>query len=514
MPRISVIIPVYKAEKYLCRCVESIIFGEEQDLEVILVEDCSPDESWKLCQQLARKYAKVKCLRNERNSGVSYTRNRGLDAATGTYVLFVDSDDWVSGSYAKTLIETQEANPGKLVVCGFHFIDETARSRCIYGNSDVLSVRKQDFFLLDDMVLLQQLWNKVFSLELIRQAGIRFDETLSMGEDYRFVLDVLEASACQACVIIPKPLYYYIRWDHASLMSNWSSSENFEREWKQLEQLRGICGVEKVEEHRIKAMKERQLYRIATDRRLSGKGRREALRNMMHGEVPLKCYWKLYKCRFGNGYHQFKVAALRLRSRIRVKLEVCKSNRTVRIKRKQLRVSGFTVISQNCIGGVFCHDMGLPFQSPTVNLSFSANDFIRFVENLEHYLSLEPEFYWDEEYPVGRLGDLKLHCVHYDTCTQAWEDWERRKKRVELNKVLVLATDRDGFDAALFERWKQISYPKVLFTARQEFADHPDSVYFPEYQKLGCVPNLIPKRGFYKGELLMCRANRVGASEQ
>lgn len=514
MPKISVIIPVYKAEKYLQKCVESIILGEEQDLEVILVEDCSPDESWKLCQQLAQKYAKVKCLHNERNSGVSYTRNRGLDVATGTYVLFVDSDDWVSGSYAKTLIQTQEANPGKLVVCGFHFIDETSQSRCIYGNTDVLSVKKQDFFALEEIVLLQQLWNKVFSLELIRQAGIRFDETLSMGEDYRFVLDVLEAAACQECVIIPKPLYYYMRRDNASLMSNWSSSENFAKEWELLEQLSRICGSETVKEHRIKVMKDRQLYRIATDRHLSDKAKREAIRSVMNGKVTLKCYLNLYRYLFGDTYHHFKMAVSRLRFRIAFKLEVCKSNHTVRIKRKQLRSSSFSVISQNCIGGVFCHDMGLSFQSPTVNLSFSANDFIRFVENLEHYLSFEPEFYWDEEYPVGRLGDLELCCVHYDTSTQAKEAWERRKKRVDINKILVLATDRDGFDAATFERWKNIPYPKVLFTARKEFADHPDSVYFPKYQKRGCVPDLIPRREFYKDQLLMRRANQAGASEQ
>ena len=97
MPKISVIIPVYKAAGTLRRCVESIIFGEEQDLEVILIEDCSPDSSWDVCRQLAQEYSHVRCLQNDQNRGVSYTRNRGMDAATGQYILFVDSDDWVSG---------------------------------------------------------------------------------------------------------------------------------------------------------------------------------------------------------------------------------------------------------------------------------------------------------------------------------------------------------------------------------------------------------------------------------
>jgi uncharacterized protein (DUF1919 family) len=115
---------------------------------------------------------------------------------------------------------------------------------------------------------------------------------------------------------------------------------------------------------------------------------------------------------------------------------------------------------------------------------------------------------------VGRIGELEIHYMHYHTCAQAKEDWERRKKRVDLNKILVLTTDRDGFDMAAFERWKKLPYPKVLFTAKKEFADHPDSVYFPKYQKLGCVPDLIPKREFYKDGLLMRRVNQTGASER
>ena len=71
MPKVSVVIPVYKAEGMLRRCVESIIFGEEKDLEVILIEDCSPDGSWNLCQQLALEYSRVICLQNDQNRGVS-----------------------------------------------------------------------------------------------------------------------------------------------------------------------------------------------------------------------------------------------------------------------------------------------------------------------------------------------------------------------------------------------------------------------------------------------------------
>lgn len=509
MPKISVIIPVYRAEKYLRRCVESILLGEERDLEVILVEDCSDDGSWELCQLLAEEYEQVICLRNDQNRGVSYTRNRGIDAASGTYVLFVDSDDWVSGSYVKTLIEIQEANPERLVVCNYHFIDESSQSRCIFGVPETTVINIQNLYSMDGSMLLQQLWNKVFSLEQLRRTGIRFDESISMGEDYQFVLDVLEAADYQGCVAVAQPLYYYIRRDNQSLMNSWAFTRNFPREWKQLEQLCRICGMQTVDADRLLKLKERQIYHVVTSRGLSEKLKRQKVLEIMEGKVTLSCAWLQFKYRLIDGYYRLKRSVDSLWLRLSTKLTSFRSKNTVRINRKQFQNGEFSVIAQNCIGGVLCHDMGIPFLTPTVNLFFSATDFLRFVENLESCLSVEPELHWGEEYPVGRIGELEIHYMHYHTCAQAKEDWERRKKRVDLNKILVLTTDRDGFDMAAFERWKKLPYPKVLFTAKKEFADHPDSVYFPKYQKLGCVPDLIPKREFYKDNLLLHKVNQT-----
>jgi uncharacterized protein (DUF1919 family) len=156
--------------------------------------------------------------------------------------------------------------------------------------------------------------------------------------------------------------------------------------------------------------------------------------------------------------------------------------------------------------------MQMEFQSPTINLFMEAADYIKFVCNLEHYLNVELILRWGEEYPIGMLDDIKLMFVHYDTCQQARQAWERRKKRVDLNKVLVLATDRDGFDEAVFEQWQSVSYPKLLFTARKEYSKHPDSLYFPKYQGHGCIPDLIPKREFYRDHMLIHKANGVNQS--
>lgn len=105
MPKISVIVPVYKAERYLERCVRSILSQTMTDFELILVDDASPDTSGSLCDQLARSDSRVVVIHKPRNDGASAARNTGLDTARGTYVTFCDCDDMVSPSWLAHLLE-------------------------------------------------------------------------------------------------------------------------------------------------------------------------------------------------------------------------------------------------------------------------------------------------------------------------------------------------------------------------------------------------------------------------
>lgn len=158
--------------------------------------------------------------------------------------------------------------------------------------------------------------------------------------------------------------------------------------------------------------------------------------------------------------------------------------------------SHVTIISQNCIGGVFYHDMEKPFLSPTVNTFIPEPDFLRMVLNLQDYMAQKLEVHWSGEYPIGTLGDIKIHFVHYHTCEEAEESWNRRTARINYEKILVLCTDRDTFDDHVYSLWKQVPYPKVLFTANDCYTE--DAVYFPEYSHLGCIADLIPGRKFYR----------------
>lgn len=501
MPKISVIVPVYGAEKTLVKCVESLVYGEERDLEILLIEDCSKDGSWALCQELAQEFPQVKIFRNEENRGVSATRNRGLEQATGEYILFVDSDDWVRGDYARVLLEATQTNPGSLVVCGYTFIDHTQQLRHIYGLPQG-KLPKRRFFRLSEEILLQQLWNKIFIRSVIEKAKIRFDESISMGEDHQFVLDYIRASGVEECLLVGQPLYYYIRWNSGSLMSHWGKLSNFEKTLSRVEQLRELTGDNLSANNQLRAIRQQYVHILRDNSTMSNREKHREMEKIM-GSDPIPSSHGQARASLGRLRRILRRRWERLANGVRFRLASGK----IKAARKKFRCKDRTIISQNCIGGVFSHDMKEQFRSPTVNLYFSAEDFLKLVENLEDYLKLELVGGPFEEHPVGMLGDLKVHFVHYSTFREAREAWNRRLQRVDLEKILVLSTDRDGFSPALFQRWQAIAYPKVLFTADRQYADHPDSVYFPKYAGEGCVGDLIPKREFYKNGKLLSTVN-------
>ena len=216
----SIIIPVYNAASTLKKCVESIVFGSFRDIKVILVEDHSSDDSWTLCQRLQSQYKNVVCVQNETNSGVSHTRNTGLAFAEGEFVLFTDSDDWVSGKYAEKLIRAAREYKDAMPICGLHFHEDVAGYKSDYiwqpdGERTYLIPRTQ-LFDLAERFLLQQIWNKVFRRDVIETHHLRFDEKQSMGEDFQFVLDYLEAGGIENCLVLNETLYYYIRANSTS----------------------------------------------------------------------------------------------------------------------------------------------------------------------------------------------------------------------------------------------------------------------------------------------------------
>lgn len=186
LPRISVIVPIYNAEKYLRRCINSILVQEFNDFELILVDDGSKDSSKCICEEFAQKDSRVRVL-HQKNRGVSTARNLGIDNAVGEWIVFIDSDDWVETNYFSALIVGEI---GDLCVCnckvegadyicsqvvedGFH--DKVFLSNAMYSGAFFRGVYLGP-------------WCKLFRKSIVDRFKIRFDANVSSGEDSLFVL--------------------------------------------------------------------------------------------------------------------------------------------------------------------------------------------------------------------------------------------------------------------------------------------------------------------------------------
>lgn len=212
---VSVIVPVYKSERTLRRCVESLKAQTEEELEVILVDDGSPDQCPLICDSLAREDGRIRVIHKE-NGGVSSARNEGIRAAQGAYVAFVDSDDYVEPDYCRSMREALEQTGGKLAVCGYHHH---------YVGADVEKIPKRDMELLDlyGSGFLNMPWNKLF----LREGLGSFPEQLSLGEDLLFNLEYLRwcrrgagGGRTSWLAVIEQPLHHYIQEESGQTLSS------------------------------------------------------------------------------------------------------------------------------------------------------------------------------------------------------------------------------------------------------------------------------------------------------
>lgn len=221
--KVSIIIPVYQASDTIIRCVESLEKNTYKNLQVILVEDCSGDKTIEVCRELEKKYDNVVCIENLENHGVSYARNRGLDYADGTYLMFVDSDDYVESDYVETMVSACTQDGNIMPICGYVNHDEKQNGRTDnFLPGDEQEKIRQSINLMSELYekrMLQIIWNKVFLLEVIKEHHIKFNERMFIGEDFKFLLEYLKNAKIQEFLFINKALYHYMRDNENSLMS-------------------------------------------------------------------------------------------------------------------------------------------------------------------------------------------------------------------------------------------------------------------------------------------------------
>ena len=195
MPYISIIVPVYNAERYLHKCVDSVFNQTFIDWELVLVDDGSPDNSGSICDEYAGKDSRIKCI-HKSNGGVSSARNTGLDNATGDFVTFLDSDDYIGPDYLASFARNSQYD---LIFTGIHRVGSV--DYCMFGEEEILFPTAQSLVLemkesSDDdgrsLGGLSCVACKALRRSIIEQNHIRFHENMIYGEDTIFVYECIQ----------------------------------------------------------------------------------------------------------------------------------------------------------------------------------------------------------------------------------------------------------------------------------------------------------------------------------
>lgn len=287
---ISVIVPVYNAAKYLTKCIDSIINQTYQNVEIILVDDGSTDGSGEICDRYARRDARVKVI-HKRNGGVSSARNCGLDAATGSFVTFVDSDDYLELSFAKMISDDMNEDTD---IALYSMIQQKKNGEVIGGH-----IYSEDIFIINSMVG-QQLYQInvatpvaiAFRCSIINDNNLRFQQNYPMGEDSLFSQQYLLLIS-KGVRLSSQVVYHYVRWNPDSLSNKYV--ENIEDIYtsisevqEQLEEKYGATYVYVPKEKLVATMAIQNLY--ANQCPLNRKQRLARIRHYMDDEATQKAF--------------------------------------------------------------------------------------------------------------------------------------------------------------------------------------------------------------------------------
>ena len=221
---VSIIVPVYKVERYLPRCIESILKQTYTNFELILVDDGTPDRSGIICDRYAEKDSRIRVVHKE-NGGVSSARNAGIDVAKGEWLTFIDSDDWVANDYLEVLLNPLGTYDCDMTIGALEwkhiFVSSSAHEERYINveentSQEILSaINRTEFY---------GPWLKLFKAEIIKKNNLRFIVGIALAEDAMFVNSYLKN--CNKFYLTGKPIYFYNELNASSVTNRAPYFEN------------------------------------------------------------------------------------------------------------------------------------------------------------------------------------------------------------------------------------------------------------------------------------------------
>lgn len=208
---ISLIIPCYNTQSTITKCLDSVIKQSYQNLEIIIINDGSTDETLDILKKYQERDSRI-ILINQENSGVSKARNEGIKWATGDYICFIDSDDWVENDYCSILYQAISENKADISIAEAFYEDENGNPAGKQHNSDnsnsIFDKKTALKLLLEDKIIQSHPWAKLYKSELLK--NISFPENLEAFEDYFTMFRVFNSS--EMVVKVNEKIYHYVQF--------------------------------------------------------------------------------------------------------------------------------------------------------------------------------------------------------------------------------------------------------------------------------------------------------------
>ena len=508
--KISIIVPIYNVERYLPSTLDSLIQQEgNTDYEILLVDDGSTDGSASICEKYASECNKISVI-HKLNGGLSSARNTGLDAARGEYLMFVDGDDCLDTVTLSALTKAISIHPHCDVI---QFRYEEVSPSMPFGHcakeelSDYYECTNEHEFFLQ----LFQLGGVAASActKLIKRSVIgdlRFKEGIQ-HEDEEFVTRLLPQ--CKCIGYCSNEFYKYMMRSGSIIHSDFSR--------KRLDIIPILKDrIVYLESKKYDDLVEKFKLKLYSILRIlwNDAYRCNDFDSTQLIEVELNTMYSVKSCN-GADLLILKSGVLRpwmLRGMFHLKsvlMPIAQKNRNANIKfrkrkecsyrRKQLKFTDFTIISNNCWGGLVYQYFGLQYASPTIGLFMMDDDYIKFLENLDYYLSQTLVFISHEEskykerlqrettakdcYPIALLDDVEVHFMHYHSVEEAQKKWEYRKQRINKDRLLVKMSQRSSDDLTILERFEQLPYKnKICFI--ESVREGKEFIHIPELKRL------------------------------
>lgn len=506
---ISIIVPVFNVAKYLENTILSIVNQVDfSDWELILIDDGSNDGSTDICDEYAQKDSRIK-VHHKQNGGLSSARNAGIEISRGEFILFLDGDDCLDSHSLSALSNTINAHPDVDLI--------QFRYEEVHPASPLGHLVAQEIENYEELSSEEDFFERLYVLggvaasactKLIRRAilgDLRFREGI-IHEDEQFTTHLL--SRCHRVGYCSNEFYKYAMRNNSIQHSSFSltrldaisvlddrisylKSRAYTR-LVQLFQYRLFCNLLLLWTSAYEAGNE-EAIRIVELRLASLCNEKFAVNGLMHRIIysnGVGLLRPMYIVR-----NTLKPLVQKIRN---VKFKISDS-KIKHKRRKQIKCKDFSIISNNCWGGLVYQYFGLRYNSPTVGLFIMDDDYIKFLERLDHYLQQPLRFIKIDEsrykeklasestaknnYPIAILDDIEIHFLHYHSEEEAELKWNARKARINYDNLIIKMSQRSSNDCHILERFAALPYKnKICFTEFEYIGK--EFVFVPELKYL------------------------------